>query len=113
MAILDNVDEIKEMLKTIEKLRTPGYRNVSGFGSITNLCVRHSDGPRIQVRVLTITQWEEGRDLASWKSQAQRSERWAVEYDSLLKSKAVTGGPESWWISTGSVHQRPLGPLPK
>lgn len=108
LAMLDNAD-IKEMLKNIEKLRTPGYGNVSWFGSITNLCVRHSDRPRIQVRVFTITQWEEVKDLAAWKSQAQRSECWAVEYDTLLKSKAVTGGPESWWVSSVSVHQRPLG----
>ena len=54
LAILNNADEIKEMLKNIEKLKTPGYRNLSWFGSSTNLCVRHWDGPQIQERVFTI-----------------------------------------------------------
>lgn len=71
------------------EVENPGYRNVSWFGSITNLCVRHSDRPRIQVRVFTITQWEEVRDLAAWKAKL-RGLNAAGTWHPLLKSKAVT-----------------------
>lgn len=42
---------------------------------------RADRGTGVQIKELTITQWEEARDSTVWENQTQRSEHWVVKND--------------------------------